>query len=176
MTERKPPKETFESWIDKQIREAAERGDFENLSGAGKPIPGAGSAYDEDWWLRGYLRREGVSGDALLPPSLVLRRDIEHLPEAVRDSTTEREVRATVSELNQRIVDWLRMPEGPYVPIAPVNADEIVARWRDEREAARPMRAHPSGETTPPSRAPSGEGTARPSRRWWRRWWGHATD
>jgi hypothetical protein len=117
-----------------------------------------------------------VSGDALLPPSLVLRRDIEHLPEAVRDSTTEREVRATVSELNQRIVDWLRMPEGPYVPIAPVNADEIVARWRDEREAARPMRAHSSGETTPPSRAPSGEGTARPSRRWWRRWWGHATD
>ncbi|MBF6472066.1 MULTISPECIES: DnaJ family domain-containing protein [Nocardia] len=176
MTERKPPKETFESWIDKQIHEAAERGDFENLSGAGKPIPGAGSAYDEDWWLRGYLRREGVSGDALLPPSLVLRRDIEHLPEAVRDSTTERQVRATVSELNQRIVDWLRMPEGPYVPIAPVNADEIVAQWRDEREAARPLRAHPAGETTPPSRAPSDEGTARPSRRWWRRWWGRATD
>ncbi|MBF6339913.1 DUF1992 domain-containing protein [Nocardia abscessus] len=174
MTERKPPKETFESWIDKQIHEAAERGDFDNLSGAGKPIPGVGSAYDEDWWLRGYLRREGVSGDALLPPSLVLRRDIEHLPEAVRDSATERQVRATVSELNQRIVDWLRMPEGPYVPIAPVNADEIVAQWRGEREAAR-MRAHPYGQTTPPSRAPSDEGTARPPRRWWRRWWGHAT-
>ncbi|MGY1981870.1 DnaJ family domain-containing protein [Nocardia gipuzkoensis] len=176
MTERKPPKENFESWIDRQIREAAERGGFENLSGAGKPIPGAGSAYDEDWWLRGYLRREGVSGDALLPPSLVLRRDIEHLPETVRDSPTERQVRATVSELNQRIVDWLRMPEGPYVPIAPVNAEEIVAQWRDEREAARPLRAHPPGETTPPSRAPSDEGTARPSRRWWRRWWGRATD
>ncbi|MGK8509046.1 DUF1992 domain-containing protein [Nocardia asiatica] len=174
MTERKPPKETFESWIDKQIREAAERGEFDNLSGAGKPIPGAGTAYDEDWWLRGYLRREGVSGDALLPPSLVLRRDIEHLPEAVRDSMTEREVRATVSELNKRIVEWLRMPEGPYVPIAPVNADEIVAQWRIARETVRPASSPLSGRSTPTARA-SAEVTARPRRRWWRRWWRSGT-
>ncbi|MGK8489636.1 DUF1992 domain-containing protein [Nocardia asiatica] len=174
MTERKPPKETFESWIDKQIREAAERGEFDNLSGAGKPIPGAGTAYDEDWWLRGYLRREGVSGDALLPPSLVLRRDIEHLSEAVRDSTTEREVRATVSELNKRIVEWLRMPEGPYVPIAPVNADEIVAQWRIARETVRPARPPLGGRSTPTARA-SAEFTARPRRRWWRRWWRSGT-
>ncbi|WP_174187520.1 DUF1992 domain-containing protein [Nocardia barduliensis] len=175
MTERKPPKETFESWIDKQIREAAERGEFDNLSGAGKPIPGAGTAYDEDWWLRGYLRREGVSGDALLPPSLVLRRDIEHLAESVRDTATEREVRATVSELNKRIVEWLRMPEGPYVPIAPVNADEIVAQWRTACATVRPMRTSFSGQSTPPSRAAADEAAARPRRRWWRRWWGHGT-
>ena len=28
----------FESWIDKQIREAQERGDFDNLRGAGQPL------------------------------------------------------------------------------------------------------------------------------------------
>ncbi len=39
MTERKPPGVSFETWIDKQIREAADRGEFDNLPGAGKPIP-----------------------------------------------------------------------------------------------------------------------------------------
>ncbi|MEU1997493.1 DUF1992 domain-containing protein [Nocardia gamkensis] len=165
MTERKPAKQTFESWVDKQIREAAERGEFDNLPGTGKPIPGAGTAYDEDWWLRGYLRREGVGSEALLPPSLLLRRDIEHLPEDVRDATSERQVRAAVSELNKRIVDWLRMPEGPFVPIAPVNADDIVRQWR---ESARPRRERPSRATAAPSRAGAGEDTVRAP--WWRRW------
>ncbi|WP_063053972.1 J-domain-containing protein [Nocardia arthritidis] len=164
MTERKPAKQTFESWVDKQIREATERGEFDNLAGTGKPIPGAGTAYDEDWWLRGYLRREGVGSEALLPPSLLLRRDIEHLSEDVRDSTSERQVRAAVRELNKRIVDWLRMPEGPFVPIAPVNADDIVRQWR---ESTRPKREHPSRATAEPSREGTGEATTRPS--WWRR-------
>lgn len=57
MTERKPPRATFESWIEQQIRGACERGDFENLEGAGRPIPGRAG---DDWWVRGYLRREGL--------------------------------------------------------------------------------------------------------------------
>ncbi|MBF6465231.1 DUF1992 domain-containing protein [Nocardia beijingensis] len=176
MTERKPPKQTFESWVDKQIREAAERGEFDNLPGTGKPIPGAGTAYDQDWWLRGYLRREGVGSDALLPPSLLLRRDIEHLPDEVRDATSERQVRAAVSELNKRIVDWLRRPEGPFVPIAPVNADEIVEQWRHARAAARPRREQSSSRNPAPSPPQNEEATTRPRRRWWRRWRGNSTD
>ena len=39
MTERKPPEMTFRSWIDQQISEAAERGAFDNLPGAGKLLP-----------------------------------------------------------------------------------------------------------------------------------------
>ncbi|MEV0587999.1 DUF1992 domain-containing protein [Nonomuraea sp. NPDC050310] len=30
----------FKTWIDRQIREATERGEFDNLPGTGKPIPG----------------------------------------------------------------------------------------------------------------------------------------
>ncbi|SMC89901.1 DUF1992 domain-containing protein [Lentzea albidocapillata] len=44
MTQRKPPGMGFESWIDRQIREAQERGEFDNLPSAGKPLPGAGEA------------------------------------------------------------------------------------------------------------------------------------
>src|SRR5690606_33986862 len=106
MTERKPPDLTFESWIDKQVREAAERGEFANLAGAGKPIPGAGTSVDENWWLRDYLRREGVRADGMLPESLVLRREVEQIHETARELDSEREIRAAVSDLNQRIVRW----------------------------------------------------------------------
>jgi hypothetical protein len=36
----------------------------------GKPLPGHGTQDDELWWVKGYLRREGVSTEALLPTSL----------------------------------------------------------------------------------------------------------
>ncbi|WP_063045090.1 DnaJ family domain-containing protein [Nocardia pseudovaccinii] len=159
MTERKPLGVTFESWIDKQVREATERGEFENLRGTGKPIPS--SVDDENWWLQNYLRREGVRGDGLLPPSLILRRDIEELPETVRDMTSEREVRKTVSELNERVVEWLRMPHGPFVPVGPVNTEEIVTQWRADRAATRRVAQRGSSVSSPrPAPAES---------RWWHR-------
>ncbi|MFI5720242.1 DUF1992 domain-containing protein [Nocardia sp. NPDC051750] len=167
MSERKPAGVDFESWVDRKIREATERGEFENLPGAGKPLPGAGNLYhDEDAWLRDYLRREGVSGDALLPPALLLRREVERLPESVRGATSEAEVRETVAALNRRIVDWMRAPTGPQVPIAPVDADDVVAGWR----------AASAGVTAPPGERPStGHSEPAPARQsgprrpWWRR-------
>jgi hypothetical protein len=44
-------------WIDEIIKAAQERGDFENLPGAGKPIPGAGTKDDDLWWVRSWLER-----------------------------------------------------------------------------------------------------------------------
>ncbi|MFF0533247.1 DUF1992 domain-containing protein [Nocardia amikacinitolerans] len=136
MTERKPPDQTFESWIDKQVREATERGDFDNLRGAGQPIPGVGTQVDENWWLRSYLRREGIRADGMLPESLVLRRDVERIQETAAELDTEREVRAAVAELNQRVVRYVRAPTPPHVPVGPVDADTVVRRWRDERASA----------------------------------------
>jgi hypothetical protein len=159
MTERKPAGMTYESWLDKQIREATDRGEFDDLPGAGKPLPDAGQRYDENWWLKDYLRREGVSGDGMLPPSLLLRRDIERLPEAVRAMNSEQRVREHVSELNARIVAWMRMPRGPHVNVRPVDSDEVVAQWRARRQPApRPARA---AATDPTPAAPA-------ATRWWR--------
>ncbi|GAB2550544.1 DnaJ family domain-containing protein [Nocardia heshunensis] len=161
MTERKPPGISFESWIDKQVREATERGEFENLKGAGQPIP-AGAA-DENWWLRNYLQREGASADGLLPESIILRRERERIYETVRDLLSEREVRTVVSALNDRIVEYLRMPSGPHVPIGPLKTDEVVATWRAEREATRA------------ARRPAAAAPAEPQpteQRWWQRFFG----
>ncbi|WP_280460601.1 DUF1992 domain-containing protein [Nocardia carnea] len=167
MSERKPAGVDFETWVDRKIREATERGEFQNLPGAGKPLPGAGSRYhDENAWLRDYLRREGVSGDVALPPSLQLRREVERLPETVRELTTEAQVRATVAELNRRIVDWLRVPTGPQVPVAPADVEEVVAGWRaaDGPADGEPT-TQPSVQEPQRDRA-SGAGPRRP---WWRR-------
>jgi len=46
MTERKPPGVSWESWFDEQIRRAREDGAFDNLPGAGKPLPDLEGGYD----------------------------------------------------------------------------------------------------------------------------------
>ena len=67
MTERRPPDLSFTSWIDRQINEAAERGAFDNLPGAGKPLPKRNGADATQAWLRDYVRREGVSAEKSCP-------------------------------------------------------------------------------------------------------------
>ena len=156
MTERKQPDISFASWIDRQVNEAAERGAFDDLPGAGKPIPRRGEDDAGQAWLRDYLRREGVSAEDLLPTPLRLRKEIERLTGAVPDLHSEREVRELVTGLNQRIMEWRRIPVGPPVYLRLVDEDAMVARWRE---------AHPG----PSSPAPAGPGPASPPSCWWRR-------
>ncbi len=49
--------ELVESLADRLVREAMEAGDFDDLPGSGKPIPGAGIVDDDLWWVRGWVRR-----------------------------------------------------------------------------------------------------------------------
>ena len=51
------PADDFETNVDRIIREAMESGDFDDLPGTGKPIPGAGSVDDEMWWVRDWIKR-----------------------------------------------------------------------------------------------------------------------
>ena len=146
----------YESRVDEQIRKAMESGQFDDLPGAGKPLR-LPSQHDENWWIRSKLQAEGVSTDALLPPSLRLRKEIEGLDDAVRDLRDEAAVREVVAELDRRVVDHLRAPSGPAVPIRRPVADSVVARWREARAATVP----PTRPAAPPV----------PARRlsWWRR-------
>src|SRR2546422_5206664 len=74
MTERKPPGRSWESWLEEQIRQAREDGAFDNLEGAGKPLPDLDQGYDPDWWVKKLIRREKGS---VLPPALGLLRKVE---------------------------------------------------------------------------------------------------
>ena len=156
MTERKPPDLSFTSWIDRQINEAAERGAFDNLPGAGKPLPKRTDADAAQAWLRDYLRREGVPAEELLPTALRLRKEIERLTGTVGELRCEQEVRDVVADINRRIIQWRRIPEGPPVYLPLVDADTLVSRWRE---------GQPQGPQ-PPSPAPV---PSPRSRRWRRR-------
>ena len=121
----------FESSFDRQLREAAERGEFDNLPGTGKPLRDAGRDYEEDWWVRDWLEREGATS-GVIPPTLALRREIEDLGKRVDRLRTEREVRDYVAELNERLGEArVGRMDGPPVVLPPLDADEVVAGWQE---------------------------------------------
>jgi hypothetical protein len=122
----------YESHIDRQIREAQERGEFDDLPGAGKPLPDHGELYDEDWWIRDLARRERLPGG--IPPTLRLRREVEDLPEALPKFRTEESLRRAVADLNTRIERARRgLIEGPATILPPLDPEELVATWRATR-------------------------------------------
>ncbi|WP_037911224.1 DnaJ family domain-containing protein [Actinacidiphila yeochonensis] len=136
MTERKPPGVPFETWADRQIREAEQRGAFEGLAGLGKPLPSSGAAYDELWWVKDKMRREGLS---FLPPSLVLRKEAEDALAEARAAGTEVQVRRVLEKVNERIREAIRRPpEGPPLNLAPFDVEQIVAEWREGRAEGGP--------------------------------------
>lgn len=137
MSERKPPGVSWETWVDKQLREAQERGEFDNLRGAGKPLPGRGEPDHELWWLKGYLAREKL--DFALPTGLRLRKEIEDLPARLDRERTESAVRRIVDDLNERIGNENRLPTpGPPMNRMPLDVDEVVAGWRARRATDSP--------------------------------------
>ncbi|MFD7960368.1 DUF1992 domain-containing protein [Streptomyces zaomyceticus] len=131
MTERKPPGVSFESFVDKQIREASERGEFSSLPGFGKPLADDSAPYDELWWIKGKMHREGA---AVLPPSLALRKAAEDAEAAVAAAVSESQVRRILGEINTRIAEaLLRPPAGPPLHLKPFDVEATVERWRAER-------------------------------------------
>ncbi|MFJ3900322.1 DnaJ family domain-containing protein [Streptomyces sp. NPDC090025] len=128
MTERKPPGVSFESFVDKQIREATERGEFAQLPGFGKPLDDDTAPYDEMWWVKRKMHREGMSA---LPPALALRKEAEDAAREVRDAGSEAQVRRVLGEINTKIVEALaRPPAGPPLNLKPFDVEAVVAEWR----------------------------------------------
>ncbi|MFC7491518.1 MULTISPECIES: DUF1992 domain-containing protein [unclassified Knoellia] len=152
-----------ESWVEKQIREAQERGEFDNLPGAGKPLTGLDDP-DPDWWVKKMMAREGLSMADALPPVLQLRREYATFPESLLDVRTEDGVREVLRDYNLRVIDDRRRPVlGTQSPVwAPtVDVEAMVARWRelrDQQAAAAAVEAVVSVSEPDP-----------PRKRWWQR-------
>ena len=159
MTERKPRQQSFTSWIDQQIADAENRGVFDNLPGAGKPlnIKPTGDGDFGQAWIRDYARREGVTPEEFLPTPLKLRREIEQLTEIVGEMRSEAEVRETFGDLNRRIIEWRRIPVGPPIHVRLVNTDEMVARWRAAQAAKATRAPAPGAQPVPGAQAAPAE-------------------
>jgi Domain of unknown function (DUF1992) len=131
VTDRKPPGVDFGTWVERRIREATERGEFDNLPGAGKPIPDLDEPHDELWWVKRKLRREHL---AYLPPTIALRKEAEAALEAAASAATEDEVRQIVAAINRKIADGNRKAaSGPPLNLTPFDVERVVRRWRERR-------------------------------------------
>jgi hypothetical protein len=154
-----------ESWVDRQIREARERGEFDNLPGAGKPLGDLGDPNDPDWWVRNYIKREKLDISGALPTPLALRKEAASFPESLADVRSEDQVREILEDFNHRVkIDRLRPAVGNLPPLLArtVDVDEVVEQWRELRSAVAP----------PPPPPVADEPPSTPARGWWRRLFG----
>ncbi|WP_347354727.1 DUF1992 domain-containing protein [Intrasporangium sp.] len=151
----------WESPVERAIREAQERGDFDDLPGAGKPLD-LRDANDPDWWIKRYAARENLDLGGALPGALALRKEAAGYPEALVDVTREEDVREIVADYNKRVLaDRLRPAVGNLPPLLAktLDVDDMVSQWRELRASREPV-----APTTPVPTTPV------PARRsWWRR-------
>jgi Domain of unknown function (DUF1992) len=158
MTERKPPGMSFETWVEQQIRQGLARGEFDNLPGAGKPLPYRSPDESVYEWVVEKARKENLDVFGMLPPGLALRKEREDLPRRAAALPSEAAVRALVEDFNARVVEhWRRPQERSDVVPGMADLDAVVAFWH----ATRPP---PASEPPPPP-----EAGPRSHRRWWRR-------
>ena len=118
--------------VEAQIRAAQARGDFDDLPGKGKPLD-LPEVHDPDWWVKSYIRREGIDTSVLVHPTVALRREADTFPESLAVLTSEEQVRAVLEDFNRRVVaEWRRTMTGPSVPVVArqVAVDPLVERWR----------------------------------------------
>lgn len=156
--------ENWESPVERAIREAQERGEFDNLPGTGKPLRSLGDPEreDPDWWVKSLAEREHLDLSGALSPPLALRKEAATFPGSLLDLRTEASVRAVLDDYNHRVkTDRLRPGVGASFPIwAPlVDVDDMVAQWRSLRDAATAPTASTgrwSGDRTAPAASPAG--------------------
>ncbi len=149
VSERKPPGMSFETWVDSQIAQGMARGDFDDLPGAGKPLPWRSPDETAYEWVLEKARKENLDLLGMLPPGMRLRRERDLLPATVADLADEGAVRALAEDYNRRVEQFWRRPQ--FTPDAVpglCDVEALVAVWRltlPEPDPAPP----------PPSTAPA---------------------
>lgn len=154
----------FAKAVEGAIADGKNRGEFDDLPGAGKPLD-LGDISDPDWWVKQVIKREKLDMSGAMPPSLVLRREAATYPAALVTEHREGEVRRIVEDYNQRVIDDRKRPViGPPPPVAPIlDVDEIVDGWRELRHR---YEAH-LRERAAAARAESEAAAPRRRLRWW---------
>lgn len=139
------------AYVEVAIQQAIRRGEFDDLPGAGKPLPDLGRAHDPNWWIRRKIEREQLTG--LGPPALTLRVEDAELSGRLDALSREEDVREAVEDFNRRVkLARMQLLGGPPVVTALRDVDVEVAEWAARRRARMPA----------PDEAP-------PARPWWRR-------
>ena len=84
--------------VERQIREAMARGEFDALPGAGRPLPDLDSQYEPAWWAKRWVERSRRQ-DAANELRRLVREELPRLRAAVDGEAA----RARVAEINSAI-------------------------------------------------------------------------
>lgn len=120
------------AYVETAIQQAIRRGEFDDLPGAGKPLPGLNGRHDPDWWIRRKIESERLTG--LGPPALTLRSEDAALDDRLDGMHREEDVRAAIEDFNLRVKEARRqLLGGPPVVTQLRDPDHAVRAWRARR-------------------------------------------
>lgn len=139
--------------VEGAIQQAIRRGEFDNLPGAGKPLPGLDGRYDPDWWIRRKIETEQLHG--LGPAALTLRVEDAALDDRLDGLSVEADVRNVLDDFNKRVLEArLQLLGGPPVITPTRDVETEVTAWRARRaqRQAAERAAYEAEKPTPPTR------------------------
>ncbi len=126
----------FESYPDRLVREAMERGDFAHNPLHGKHIP-LGRAGQNKPWIVERLEHEDLSG--IVPEPVLLRREKQALATTLADVPTEAEAREIIEALNERIRRQTMNPTtGPRIVVSLVDVESAIRTWQSDHRRLPP--------------------------------------
>lgn len=144
--------------VESAIDQAARRGDFDNLPGAGKPLD-LPAAHDPDWWINQRLASGEIDSQALLPVVVLLRKEFEQRHETLAALPSAQAAREYAEDYTERVHQDRRANPFQRMLAPAWDPEDAVARWREARAAAPTPVPEPTESPEP----------AAESRR--RRWW-----
>ena len=102
--------------------------------------------HDPDWWVKGLIEREKITGVAAAGPRL--RKEDAELDGELDRMATEDEVREALADFNRRVVEARRQLQGGPPVVTPLrDVEDEVNAWRSAarngvQSCARPSCAH----------------------------------
>ena len=112
----------WEKWVDQQIREAQERGEFDNLAGRGKPIDLTPNPYDRGQELSFKILKDAGFAPEWIELDKTIRNKLQRVRAVVLRQWQWRQVR--LSELSGRSDSWSR-----------AERSRVEASWQDASAA-----------------------------------------
>ena len=108
----------WEKWVDQQIREAQERGEFDNLPGAGKPVDLTPNPHDQGQELSFKILKDAGFAPEWIELDKAIRNKLQNVRSALRRQSQWRQDR--LSELSERSDSWSK-----------AERSRVEAGWQD---------------------------------------------
>lgn len=117
----------FSSIAERRIREAIERGEFENLSGRGRPL-----IFDDDSWIPEDLRTayRVLRNAGCIPPELELRKELLSLRDLMATLDDDQERMKALRRFNHALLRLNEMRKSPLsLDLFPDYEEKVFRRF-----------------------------------------------